>query len=62
MDVADLVPGMQVLTLTDEGLARNFEPAENVRRSSEEQVLVYLQASIVDSNILQVAADRTCDG
>lgn len=58
MDVADLVPGMQVLTLTDEGLARNFEPAENVRRSSEEQVLVYLQASIVDSNILQVAADR----
>ena len=42
MDVADLVPGMQVLTLTDEGLARNFEPAENVRRSSEEQVLVYL--------------------
>ncbi|WP_270765302.1 sugar phosphate nucleotidyltransferase [Weissella confusa] len=54
----DLVPGMQVLTLTDEGLARNFEPAENVRRSSEEQVLIYLQASIVDSNILQVAADR----
>lgn len=47
-----------MLELTDNGLARDLVPAERIRHVKGEQVLVYLQASVVNADILTIACDR----
>lgn len=58
MATEKLLPGMLVLELTDNGLARDLVPAERIRHVKGEQVLVYLQASVVNADILTIACDR----